>query len=88
MADEIREFGRGDDDAYEEWVRQHRGYVLVKRGPDDYMLHHAECTHLDLTTGQFSLTQRPRRVSERARTLFDWAQEETGKKPARCSSCM
>jgi hypothetical protein len=51
MDAEIREFARGDDAAYEDWVLQHGGYVLVQRKDGEFMLHESSCAHLDLTAG-------------------------------------
>src|SRR3954454_19691801 len=63
MDAEIREFARGDDAAYEDWVPQHGGYVLVQRKSDDFMPHEASCGHLDLTPG-FALPRRPPTLGE------------------------
>ncbi len=86
----IQTFGKGDDTAYEAWVQKHGGYVLTERSPKEegYMLHTADCTHLGLTTGRWSLTGRPRRCSTMRRPLVDWAERESGTKPVLCQSCM
>jgi hypothetical protein len=83
----IREFAAGDDIAYEDWVRQHGGYVLVERKRDDFMLHESSCAHLQLTTG-FTLTSRPRRWSRTRQPLLDWTKQVGGDRPALCRSCM
>src|SRR4051812_23488028 len=72
----IRTFARGDDAAYQRWVDDHGGYVLVKR-PDGFMLHQARCSHLDLTPGRWTLTARPRRWAKGRQPLVQWAQKET-----------
>ena len=87
MDAEVREFARGDDAAYEDWVRQHGGYVLVQRKGDDFMLHEASCGHLDLTAG-FALTTRPRRWAKHREPLMGWATQATGDRPSLCQSCM
>jgi hypothetical protein len=87
MDDAIQTFGRGDDAAYEQWVQQHAGYVLVER-KDGFMLHEATCGHLDLTPGEFTLTSRPRRCAETRQALTDFTQRRTGRRPHLCQSCM
>ncbi len=87
MAPEIREFGLGDDAAYQDWVRQHGGYVLVQRQVDDFMLHESSCGHLVLTPA-FTLTTRPRRWAETREPLIQWTQQATQHGPSLCQSCM
>ena len=87
MEARIDAFGRGDDPAYEEWVRRNVGYVLVERD-DGFMLHQPSCGHLDLTPGEFTLTTKPRRCSRTRQALIDFAQEQSGEGPALCQSCM
>jgi hypothetical protein len=87
MDDAVQTFGRGDDAAYEEWVRRHGGYVLVER-KDGFMLHEATCVHLDLTPGVFTLTTRPRRCAKTRQPFTDFAEQRTGHRPLLCQSCM
>ena len=87
MDADIREFARGDDVAYEGWVQQHGGYVLVQRKSDDFMLHESSCGHLELTP-EFALTSRPRRWANSREPLIDWAKQATGDRPSLCQSCM
>ncbi len=86
----IRTFARGDDDAYGDWVRRHGGYVLTARsGPTvEYMLHDAECGHLELTPGRWSLTTRPRRCAPSRQPLIEWTKQQTGAPPLLCQNCM
>jgi hypothetical protein len=87
MDDEIEEFARGDDAAYEDWVRRHGGYVLVER-KDSFMLHESTCSHLGLTPGKFTLTMRPRRCAKTRQPLVAFAHARTGDRPLLCQSCM
>ena len=87
MGAEIREFARGDEEAFEDWVARHGGYVIAQR-KDGFMLHEASCGHLGLIPGKFSLTTRPRRWSQTEKPLVDWTEKNTGKAPLRCRSCM
>jgi hypothetical protein len=68
-------------------VRQHGGYVLVQRKPDDFMLHESSCGHLELTAG-FTLSTRPRRWSKTQAPLIAWAEGAVERGPSRCASCM
>jgi len=81
MENEIREFARGDDSAYEDWVGRHGGYVLAQR-KDGFMLHEASCGHLDLIPGKFSLTARARRWSTNQKPLVESDREAHGEHPA------
>jgi hypothetical protein len=88
---EIVVFGSGQDDRYEEWVRRHSsGYVIrqADRATDGYMLHHAECVHLDLDGKDFTLrTANPRHCCTSLRVLEHWCAQQTGSPPRRCGSC-
>jgi hypothetical protein len=85
-------FGPGQDAEYEEWVRRNSGgYVLKQRDSVDegYMLHLADCTHLGLTPGTFTMrTGNPRRCSRSRAALVHWCLAETGAQPHKCSSCL
>ncbi len=89
-ASRICTFARGDDDAYEDWVRRYGGYVLTARGGPaaEYMLHNANCGHLELAAGRWALTARPRRCAESRQPLVEWAKQETAAPPLLCQSCM
>jgi hypothetical protein len=87
MPSEIQMFSKGDDAAYEEWVRRNVGYVLVERS-GGFMLHQSRCGHLDLTPGQFTLTTNPRRCARSRKALTDFAEQRAGESPALCQSCM
>jgi hypothetical protein len=86
----IRTFAQGDDAAYEEWVGQHGGYVLTQRSSrgGEFMLHDSDCLHLELTSGSFRLTARPRRWAKTRQPLVEWATEHNGSKPLLCQTCM
>jgi Transcription elongation factor, GreA/GreB, C-term len=88
---EIAVFGPGQDADYEEWVRRNSGgYVLKRRDTagEGYMLHLADCAHLTLTPGAFTLrTGKPRRCSRSSEALVQWCRAETGSPPHKCSSC-
>jgi hypothetical protein len=90
-SDEIEVFGPGQDAEYEEWVRRNSGgYVLKRRDRLDegYMLHLAECSHLGLTAGSFTMrTGNPRRCSRSRQALVHWCRDETGSPPVLCGSC-
>jgi hypothetical protein len=90
-SDEIAVFGPGEDADYEEWVRRNSGgYVLKRRDRLDegYMLHLAECSHLGLTAGSFTMrTGNPRRCSRSRQALVHWCRDETGSPPVVCGSC-
>jgi hypothetical protein len=83
----IRTFARGDDAAYQAWIDDHGGYVLSQRS-DGFMLHQASCSHLGLTPGQWSLTTRPRRWAQTRQLLIQWTEDQAGRKPLLCQSCM
>ncbi len=85
-SEEIRIFHH-DDQAYEEWVAQHGGYVLTKRSGGEYMLHDSECTHLGKDKAALRLTRKPRRWAARRGTLVAWTEQETGLKPQPCGTC-
>jgi hypothetical protein len=87
MPPEVREFRRGDDAAYEDWMRQHGGYVLVERSGGDFMLHQSACGHLELSP-RFTLTTRPRRWAKTRQPLVDRAKQQSGHDPELCQSCM
>jgi len=88
---EILVFRPGQDDDYEEWVRRHpSGYVVKKadRVADGYILHHAECLHLDLDGKDYTLrTASPRHYCSSLRVLENWCREQTGSPPHRCATC-
>ena len=88
---EILVFGPGQDDEYEEWVRRHpSGYVIKKadRVADGYVLHHAECGHLDLDGRDYTLrTANPRQCCSSLRVLENWCRERAGSLPHRCGTC-
>lgn len=89
---EIALFGPGQDAEYEEWVRRNSGgYVLKQRDTVDegYMLHLADCSHLGLTPGTFTMrTGNPRRCSRSRGALVQWCLAEIGSQPHKCSSCL
>jgi Transcription elongation factor, GreA/GreB, C-term len=89
--DEIAVFGAGQEIEYEEWVRRNSGgYVLKQRDrfADGHMLHLAECSHLWLTPGTFTMrTGNLRRCSRSRKALVQWCREETGSEPVRCQTC-
>jgi hypothetical protein len=84
--EEIRVF-HYDDQAYEQCVARHGGYVLTVQPRGEYMLHDSTCLHL----GQFriarTLTRKPRRWASQQRTLVAWTEQETGAKPLLCRTC-
>ena len=85
----VRTFEPGDDAEYESWLRGHAGYVLSQRRDRSFMLHYADCRHLDLKTKNWSgwITDRPRRWAQAVGPLVEWA-EGRGSKPDSCSTCM
>lgn len=91
VSDEIAVFGPGQEADYEEWVRRNSGgYVLKRRDRLDegYMLHLAECSHLALTAGSFTMrTGNPRRCSRSRQAVVQYCCDETGSPPVPCSSC-
>jgi hypothetical protein len=91
VAADIALFGPGEDADYEEWVRRNSGgYVLKRRDTvgEGYMLHLADCGHLALRPGAFTLrTGNPRRCSRSRKALVEWCREATGSSPHKCSSC-
>ncbi len=46
MDDEGTKVFHNDDQAYEQWVAQHGGFVLTAPRKGEHMLHNAACTHL------------------------------------------
>jgi len=80
-------FVRGDVAGY--WVSCVRkgGCVLVERKAGDFMLHESDCAHLQVTLGQWQLTDRPRAWHRQSRVLREWAAAQTGTKPNRCADC-
>jgi hypothetical protein len=85
---EVLTFSRGEDAKYEMLIRRKAGFVLIQRGARDFMIHVADCWHLELTPGEVSIPDRPRRWSSEQRCLIDWAVAETGHPPRRCGTCM
>ena len=85
-SDAIVTFIHGEEAAYEDWVRRHAGYVLIER-PDGFMLHEADCTHLGLASGSWSIS-KPRRCSKLRSELVQWTADHSGSKPLLCQSCM
>jgi hypothetical protein len=83
----ILTFDRGQETDYAAWVRRRGGYVLTQRPQDSarFMIHDAECTHLEVS-GDWAI-DGPRRCCERFRPLADWAREQSGSEPLRCQSC-
>jgi hypothetical protein len=79
---------RDDDALYEEWTARQGGYVLVERSPDEYMLHIADCMHLERESDAIRITQNPRRWSRSRRPLEKWTELKTGGPPAYCGTCM
>lgn len=81
----------GQDGEYEAWVRRHSsGYVMrqADRAADGFVLHHAECGHLDLDGKDFTLrTANPRHCCTSSRVLEHWSVTQTGSPPRRCGSC-
>jgi hypothetical protein len=91
VAGEIAVFGPGEDSEYEEWVRRNSGgYVLKRRDRADegYMLHLAECSHLGLTPGSFTMrTGNPRRCSRSRQALVLWCRDGAGAPLVECDTC-
>ncbi len=87
VSDDIKQFARGDETAYQDWVDKHHGYVLAQRS-DGFMLHEASCNHLGLVPGKFALTNRGRRWAESPELLVRWTEQTTGTPPLRCRHCM
>ena len=86
--DDIKTFHR-DDEGYLEWVATHSGYVLTERDGGKYMLHEAECSHLEpFNIPGPELTRRPRRWAVRRQDLSEWAELNGGARPLLCQSCM
>ena len=83
--DRIRLF-ENDDVAYQEWVDSNWGYMLIQRGPGEYMLHMSECSHLG-GFGEVQLTAKPRRWAPLKYDLIDWCRGATGAEPLECTTC-
>ena len=66
-------------------MRRHSsGYVIrqADRAADGYVLHHAECVHLDLDGKDFTLrTANPRHCCTSLRVLEHWCAQQTGSPP-------
>ena len=75
-----------DDQAYDEWVAQHEGYVLTTPRSGEYMLHDSKCFHLGRSKAAPRLTRKPRRCARHQETLVAWAQR-AGSKPQLCPTC-
>ena len=84
--EEVRLF-HNDDEAYEDWVVQHEGYVLTAPRQGEYMLHDSKCSHLGRDDVALRLTRKPRRWAAQTGTLVAWTEQATGAKPLFCQSC-
>jgi len=76
-----------EDEAYEEWLTQHEGFVLTVPRRGEYMLHVSKCSHLGKDKVALRLTRRPRRWAGNKETLVAWTEQATGSKPLLCQSC-
>ena len=77
-----------NDTGFEYWTSRYGGYVLTQRSPAEYMLHLADCVHLERESDWLSITKTPRRWAKASRNLIEWTNEMTGTDPLRCSTCM
>jgi hypothetical protein len=84
--EEIRLF-HNDDQAYEEWVAEHDGYVLTAPRRGEYMLHDSKCSHLGKDKVALRLTRKPRRWARQQGTLVAWTEQAIGTKPLLCQTC-
>jgi hypothetical protein len=82
----IRVF-HNDDQAYDEWVAQHEGYILTAPRPGEYMLHDSKCPHLGRDRVARRLTRKPRRWASQQGTLVAWTEQAIGSKPLLCQTC-
>ena len=76
-----------EDEAYEEWVAQHEGFVLTAPRRGEYMLHDSKCSHLGRDNPALRLTRKPRRWARQKEILVAWTEQAIGSKPLLCQSC-
>ena len=82
MPAEIEMFSKGDDAAYEEWVRGNVGYVLVERS-GSFMLHQSRCGASRPNAGSVHADDQIRAGCARTRKpLMDFAEHTAGESPA------
>jgi hypothetical protein len=83
---QIRLF-HNDDQAYDDWMAQHEGYVLTNPRRGEYWLHDSECAALGNFRDRRSMTRKPRRWANQRRTLMEWTERETGAGAHICTRC-